>query len=1036
MKTAEALAKVGRLVTASLELDEVAHRITTALCRLLGAGAASLWRLAPETGELVLISAAGTAMDMERGFRLPPGMGTSGLAVIERRTVTSADFLSDPRISLPSRARDIWAQEGWGAALAVPLVVKDRVVGGLTAVDRPGRAFRTDEIALAEAFADQAAIALHNARLYEESERRRRQAELMASITRAVNEPIVLEDILQRVIEGARELCGSDLALIALREPGGEVAVIRCWAGERRSDIQLRIEPGSGVGGRVLLAGQTFRTDDYESDPRFSTEYLPFVRAEGIVAGAVVPVRIDGPVGGLIYVANRSRRPFTGGDEALLSQLADHAGAAVKRARLLEERERRRRGAEALEEVGRALAELLDSREVGQRIVERLHALLGATATIVRRVEPATGDLLLVAASGTPIDWPERLPGGTGVAGLAAKERRSVWVPDLLTDSRVRLEGGVRQVIERLGHHSVLAVPLLMGGRVIGTLGIGVPAGRVFDAEMLRLAEAFAAQAAIALQNARLYHEVRESETLLARERRWLELIASGTPLPQVLDELCRGVEERCDGALCAFLLLDQDGVHLRHGAAPSLPAQYCAAIDGMPIGPGLGGRGAARGLKEPVVARGIAGDPLWREVRDLALTHGLGACWSVPVMSSGRTVLGTFALYYRTPREPAPAERALVDRVIHAAGIAIERSRAAESLRESEERYRNLAMNVPQMAWIADAEGRSTFISPNCDAIFGPGSSAQFLGSGEAWFGRVHPSDVTRVREAYERLFGEQAPLDIEYRMRRTEGRWIWIRKRAALARGDADTVRAYGVCEDITERRQAAETRARLLEQVLSAQEEERARLARELHDDTAQSLAAVALGLDRLRGVKTVRAARALAAELHQLALRTLEEVRRLAWGLRPAVLDDLGLVPGIERYAAVYARTRGIEVEVQPVGMDAARLPRQVETALYRIAQEALSNVAKHSGATSVKIRLERSAAAVSLSVQDEGRGFDPQAATSPQHPSSGLGLDGMRERAGMAGGSLLIDSGPGQGAKIIVSIPLEESSSDQDQDPAG
>ena len=160
-----------------------------------------------------------------------------------------------------------------------------------------------------------------------------------------------------------------------------------------------------------------------------------------------------------------------------------------------------------------------------------------------------------------------------------------------------------------------------------------------------------------------------------------------------------------------------------------------------------------------------------------------------------------------------------------------------------------------------------------------------------------------------------------------------------------------AYGLVSEITDRKQAEEIRALLLNQVITVQEEERGRIARELHDETAQSLASLLMGLGALQEARTVKAARAQARDLQQVATHALAEVRRLAWGLRPSVLDDLGLATALARYAADFGRTRGITV----AGGDeragrADAWPPAVETALYRIMQEALSNVARHAAAT--------------------------------------------------------------------------------------
>jgi len=183
--------------------------------------------------------------------------------------------------------------------------------------------------------------------------------------------------------------------------------------------------------------------------------------------------------------------------------------------------------------------------------------------------------------------------------------------------------------------------------------------------------------------------ERKRTEAILAGERQLLEMIAAGTELPKVLATLCGIVEAQTDGMLCSVLLLDPDGVHLRHGAAPSLPQPYIEAIDGIAIGPSVGSCGTAVYRKEAVVVTDIATDPLWADFRDLALPHNLRACWSTPVLASDGGVLGTLAMYYQEPRSPGDAHRLIIERATHIAGIAISRLRAEEALHHSEAQLR-----------------------------------------------------------------------------------------------------------------------------------------------------------------------------------------------------------------------------------------------------------------------------------------------------------------------------------------------------------
>ena len=179
--------------------------------------------------------------------------------------------------------------------------------------------------------------------------------------------------------------------------------------------------------------------------------------------------------------------------------------------------------------------------------------------------------------------------------------------------------------------------------------------------------------------------EHRRAEMLLGGEKRLLEMIARGESRTLILDALCRLFEELASGALSSILLSDPKASRLRHGAAPSLPEAYTAAIDGLVIGPCAGSCGTAAYRAEPVLVSDIAKDPLWADYRALAMAHGLQACWSTPILSPAGRVLGTFAIYYREPRSPTPKDHNLIDQIAHLASIAVERDLAEEALRQAQ---------------------------------------------------------------------------------------------------------------------------------------------------------------------------------------------------------------------------------------------------------------------------------------------------------------------------------------------------------------
>jgi two-component system, NarL family, sensor histidine kinase DevS len=205
--------------------------------------------------------------------------------------------------------------------------------------------------------------------------------------------------------------------------------------------------------------------------------------------------------------------------------------------------------------------------------------------------------------------------------------------------------------------------------------------------------------------------------------------------------------------------------------------------------------------------------------------------------------------------------------------------------------------------------------------------------------------------------------------------------------------------------------------MRKVVEAQELERKRLARELHDETGQALTSILLGLKSLEQAVDSDEGRQGVASLRDLVVSTLQDVRRLAVELRPAALDDFGLAPALERLVDTYGRQAAVPAHLE-IRLGDDRLPPEIETTLYRMVQEALTNVAKHADATSISILLTRTASSVRLVVEDDGAGFDPRS-----DPDEGLGLPGMRERVALLDGRLRVESARGKGTTLVAEVPV-------------
>ncbi len=236
---------------------------------------------------------------------------------------------------------------------------------------------------------------------------------------------------------------------------------------------------------------------------------------------------------------------------------------------------------------------------------------------------------------------------------------------------------------------------------------------------------------------------------------------------------------------------------------------------------------------------------------------------------------------------------------------------------------------------------------------------------------------------------------------------------------RVEARTAELQALYAQLAERDEA---RSRLLRQVITAQEDERKRLARELHDETCQTISALNMRLETAVTGLPPGADSAPLLEARALAVRTLDELHRLIYDLRPSVLDDLGLWSAIQWYADRQLKPRGVAVHCEFTDVE-RRLPQVMETALFRAVQEAVSNIGKHADAEHVLIQCSFERDVLTIEIEDDGNGFEPSAITRPKDEGHGWGLLGITERVEALGGAVVIDTAPGQGARIVITVPV-------------
>ncbi|MDF3056979.1 MAG: domain S-box protein [Rariglobus sp.] len=301
----------------------------------------------------------------------------------------------------------------------------------------------------------------------------------------------------------------------------------------------------------------------------------------------------------------------------------------------------------------------------------------------------------------------------------------------------------------------------------------------------------------------RFITERKRAEAIGEAQRRVLQYMAENRPLQEVLEALVRMVELQSECPMFAsIMLVDDDGLHLRHGAAPSLPADYSRCIDGMAIGPLMGSCGAAAHSRQPVAVADIANDPRWAVARELAETHGLRACWSMPILSTQGRLLGTFAQYYTEPREPGKGDWRVLETATRTAAIAIERKRLEATLRQSEARFRQLSDSAPVPIWMTNEEKVCTWANKTFREFTGR-TLEQVVGS--AFESAIHPGDLLGFKQEFERCFDARKEFEAEVRVRRRDGRWRWWLSRGIPLYAEGNEFTGYiGSCVDITDKRE----------------------------------------------------------------------------------------------------------------------------------------------------------------------------------------------------------------------------------------
>ena len=346
-------------------------------------------------------------------------------------------------------------------------------------------------------------------------------------------------------------------------------------------------------------------------------------------------------------------------------------------------------------------------------------------------------------------------------------------------------------------------------------------------------------------------------------------------------------------------------------------------------------------------------------------------------------------------------------------------KEKAEAVLLESEERFRVMADTTPSLIWMCNPHGKITYLNERRLAFTGPDPKG---GYSDSWVTYVHPDDVENMVETLSQALKTRQPFSQEYRLRNRDGVYRWMFDVASpRVNGDGSFAGFIGSVIDTTDQKLAQQALEKISGQLIEAQEQERSRIARELHDDYNQRLAMVAIDLDELAenvGDSSVEAHQ----RLHELFNRVNElsaDLHSLSHRLHSSTLESLGLVAGLKAFCEEFRHQQDIQVDFAYEDVPPG-IPENATLCIFRVAQEALRNIKRHSGANRAEVRLEWSGERLHLLVSDRGRGFDP---TNPS-AGSGIGILSMEERLRLLGGRLEIHSRPAEGTRVDAWLPFK------------
>jgi len=717
----KALADITVALSQQLDLEPLLKQITLALSSLTGARTVVFWEADAPRDRLVrrAWSADAGVASVDLPGALGFDEGATGWIARHRKALFIEDITRDARVM----SQDWAMRYGLRVFAGVPVVSGDELLGVLTLNLETRNLRREDDEALLVSFASQAAVAVRNARLFAETEGRRREAEELARLARALTESLDITAVAERTVESVNMLFAARSAVIRLRRPDGSLVVLASSGSARDQLPPGHVLPaGAGISGRAVAEEGAVWSADVNAAPGVVLTEDLRERNQLSDLGAVlaVPLRTTAEIIGMLAVADQTGREFTRAEGDLLQTFADQAALALENARHYAEARRRQSEAEELARVARMLTETLDVNAVADRMAHSVLPLFGVDSAGVRLLRD-DGALMAVAWAGAAAEYFKPghvLTPGAGLGARAVSEGRAVRSRDLFDDAALHLPEDLRTRLEASGTRAFMAAPLRAKGRLIGVLAVGAATPRDFSDAEATLLQTFADQAALAIENARLYGEATRRQHEAEELARVARALTGSLDVHEVGQRIVDSVRPLFHARSSGFRLVQPDGslVMLAQGQADGVHSPHGHVV---PAGFGVVGRVVTDG--HAYVTADIGADTTIRltdETRRRVHETGIGAFAAVPLRVRGHAI-GALSIADATGRVFTEVEVTLLQTFADQAALALDHARLYEQTRDRLRHVESIREIIEQVLVPFSLEERLNLVARKAAELF-----------------------------------------------------------------------------------------------------------------------------------------------------------------------------------------------------------------------------------------------------------------------------------------------------------------------------